>query len=129
MTASASVTPVRVLLVGLPRMLSEIVRELVATQSDIAIAEAMDPQVSVRELDRTGAHVVICARERRDECRALLWVRPRLKVISVSGEGRDAELHELRPHEHLLGNLAPERLLAVIRSAAARPQGNATERC
>jgi hypothetical protein len=114
---NGSVSPVRVLLVGLPRMLSEIVHELLASHSDIAITDAAE-----------RADVVICAREHCDECRELLWVRPRLKVIAVSGEGREAELHELRPHERLLGNLAPERLLAVIRSAAVRP-ANGVERC
>ena len=121
MATCSKVSPVRVLLVGLPRMLSDIVAEVVGSQDDITITEVSDPGATLDEANLARADVLICSRERREECRRLLWALPRLKVIALSGEGREAELHELRPHEQLLGNLAPDRLLAVIRSARMRP--------
>lgn len=126
MPTCSKVTPVRVLLVGLPRMLTDIVAEFAGTHDDIAITELSEPSATLLDgVDFARADVLICPRERREECRHLLWARPRLKIISLSGEGREAELHELRPQERLLGNLAPERLLAVIRSARMRPAEDA----
>jgi DNA-binding NarL/FixJ family response regulator len=122
MTPQAPAAPIRVLVVGLPRMLSEIVHEIVESQGDMAVTESpRRGRPLLDHVDEAGADVLICPREQGDDCRLLLWTRPRLKVISLSGEGREAQLHELRHHERLLGNLAPDRLLAVIRSAVRGP--------
>ena len=126
MTSLAPAAPVRVLLIGLPRMLSEIVHQLVGAEDDMAVTQIpRRRETRLEDVDEAQADVLICPRERADECWPLLWARPRLKVIAISGEGYEAQLHELRHHELLLGNLAPDRLLAVIRSAARRPMDGA----
>jgi hypothetical protein len=47
----------------------------------------------------------------------LLAIAPRLKLLAVIDDGRDAALYELRPQKVALGELSPERLVGIIRGA------------
>jgi hypothetical protein len=118
MAQDPAAAPIRVLLAGLPQMLSDILAGLLASAPDISWAEAVEPARLLDDVDTQRTHVVLCGAGLERPCRDLLWSRPRLKVVSVSVDGGAAFLHQLLPHEQPLGNLSPERLFAVIRSVA-----------
>jgi hypothetical protein len=84
-------------------MLSGIVMELVSEEPDLAIvAEVGEADVAVTELE--GGAVGDLLRD-----------RPRLRVIALSADGREASSFELRPDETKLGEVSPAALLAAIR--------------
>lgn len=119
MARPTEAAPIRVLFAGLPHMLRDILRGLLASDPGIACADAVEPPATLLEdVDRESTHVVLCGEHLERACLDLLWLRPRVKVVSVSGDGRAAALTQLLPHEEPLGNLSPERLFAVIRSVA-----------
>ena len=87
--------PIRIVLADMPRMLRETLEE---HDADFVI---------------TGADVL-----RPDDVDALLEARPRMKVLAVVGDGRDAFLYELRPQKVPLGEVSPHTLLEAIRAAS-----------
>ena len=106
--------PIRIALIRLPRMLRDILTEIVSTQADMAIVADADAP------DEAGnADFVIAGAERlvQDEVEALLEARPRMKVLAVAGDGRQTFLYELRPQMVPLGEVSPQTLLQVIRAA------------
>jgi DNA-binding NarL/FixJ family response regulator len=115
----------RVLVVGLAtRMLREIVRRVVANESDLAVVAEFSQHVPLEaEVARTGADVVIVGAgnpDLVDSCRHLFAEHPQVKVLAIGGDGRHTVLYELRPYEVMLGRLSPARLLEVIRSRERR---------
>jgi hypothetical protein len=83
-------------------MLSGIVTELVSAEPDLAIvAEVGEADVAVTQLEGGVGD--------------LLRDRPRLRVIALSADGREASSFELRPHETKLGEVSPAALLEAIR--------------
>jgi hypothetical protein len=93
----------RIVLVGLPRVLSGIVTDLVSPEPGLAIVgEVEDADVAIAQLEPGAAE-------------ALLEVRPRLRVVAISADGREASTFELRRYEEWLGEVSPKVLLAAIR--------------
>jgi len=105
--------PVRVAVVDLPQMLSEIVKDILNHAADVAVVEPGRPD---------DVDVVIVA-ARSDELPAtgqvMLLRRPTVKVLTISGDGRRAYLHELLPHRTPLGEVSAETLLAAVRNHKA----------
>jgi hypothetical protein len=105
--------PVRVAVVDLPQMLSEIVKDILNQAPDVAIVDPDGPE----EVD-----VAIVA-ARGDELpptgHVMLLRRPTVKVLTISGEGRHAHLYELLPHRTPLGEVSAETLLAAVRDRGA----------
>jgi hypothetical protein len=102
-------------------MLMDIVENIVVSQDDFDLAgkvtdrdgllqAATDMQADVIVL---GALAATEAKDYHD----LLYGRPRMKIIAISTDGRDAFLHELQPHLIPVGEVAPASLIAAIRSA------------
>jgi hypothetical protein len=102
---------IRVAIVDVPRMLRDIVESVVSHESDLEVVEG-----GTHEADVT---IVGLARaEDAHRYAPLLYARPRHRVLALVADGRDAYLYELRPHLSPLGSIAPDGLLAAIRTLA-----------
>jgi hypothetical protein len=99
--------PVRVALLELPRMLSEIVKDILDQAVDVSVAED-----SANEID------VFIVGAQEDELPASgltqLERQPNAKVLTINRNGRSAYLYELRPHRTPLGEVSAETLLAAV---------------
>jgi hypothetical protein len=121
-------SPVHVVLVDMPQMLHDIIREQIAAAPGLRVAADLRDAASLDETVLSGpADVVIAGADVLDTAYVdrLLTTRPGLTVLTIDREGRETVLCELRPHRERLGELSPERLLAVVRSARPR----AASRC
>jgi DNA-binding NarL/FixJ family response regulator len=115
---------IRVVLVGMPRMLRDIVAGLVAAEGDLElVGDFADSDARLESLEAVQPSVIIAGAQapllaRRIGRRAL--------VLGVSADGRESVLYELRPRERVLGDVSPSTLLAAVRaglSAAVEAQG------
>ena len=103
-------------------MLRDIVVELVDESDDFDVAAEVAGADAVDALQSTRADFVIGGRiDERLVC-ALLGARPAAGVLTVSDDGRDGTLHELAVRTTWMGELSPDRLLAIARSGG-RPRG------
>lgn len=114
----------RVLLVDMPQMLREIVRELVSAERDMeVVGEVGDRVPSLAAVRACGAEFVIAGGsgpELAAACESLLAGCPELRVLALSTDGRSGALHENGRNGHsatALGELAPDRLVGVVRGA------------
>jgi hypothetical protein len=105
--------PIRVAMLDLPPMLTEIVSEILFRAPDVVIADPAGP-VDVLVL---GARSV----ELPEAGWTQLARQPRARVLTVSADGRHAQLYEMRPQRTALGELSAETLLNALRSAETRP--------
>jgi hypothetical protein len=109
--------PVRVAVVDLPPMLSDIVKDILNQPADVLIvgAEATDE-----------ADVIILAAQ-GDELppagRSQLERRPAAKVLTISSEGRRAYLYELLPHRTNLGEVSTSSLLKAVLESGTGGRG------
>lgn len=114
---------IRILLVDMPRLLREIVRNVIDSQPGMTVAGVHVRLVPLAgAVDRARAHVVIFGQESSElthGCRELLEQRPRVQVMAVSGDGRRTTLYGLRPYREPLGEVGPDQLAAAIRGMAA----------
>jgi hypothetical protein len=53
---------------------------------------------------------------------ALLDLLPRTTIIALSSDGRDAVIHEMRPHRRTLRDVSPSVLIRSILAKSARPK-------
>jgi hypothetical protein len=106
----------------MPRILMDMVKNIVVSQDDFTLAgEMISRDGLVRAAADGRADVVVLralATTEAGEYRDLLYSRPRMKIIVIAEDGRDAVLHELEPHLIPLADVAPASLIAAIRSAA-----------
>ena len=112
---------IRILLAGIPRLLREIIESVVATQPDMSIVDINETRERVTAaLDDTPADVVIVGLRGGETTSTLdpvLYERPQLKLLAISGDGRSSFLYELRPHRVSLGDVSPEGLVDAIRTS------------
>lgn len=127
----------RIILIGMPRMLGELIRELVMAQPDLTLVAEFDGQEAVLQaIQRSRADVAITSLDGpvRASVTDLLAQVPALKVLAVSADGSESFLYELRPHERILGDVSPQTLLAAIRGQrpsvqTAAPDSGEAARC
>jgi DNA-binding NarL/FixJ family response regulator len=115
--SGAALEQTRVILVEMPRMLREIVREVVANEPDLEVVDEADRDAALAAIRASGACVVITQRE-EPACESIgrwLDTRPQVRVLALSSDGRDGAVYELRPEKRLLGEISPPTLLAAIR--------------
>jgi len=110
----------------MPQLLYEIVRDTLAHEPDITLAEGPEsPDELAEAVVRAGAHVVITGHATSAAialCERLARHRPSVRVISLPQDGRDAKTLEQRVCIDSLGNISPAQLVAEIR----RPPGSST---
>jgi hypothetical protein len=103
-------------------MLRDIVVDLAGQAGDVEIAGEVAGGDAVSALRSTDADFVIGGRIAEPLVAALLDARPAAGVLTVSDDGRDGTLHELALRTTWMGELSPDRLLAIARSGG-RPRG------
>ena len=117
-------SPVRVALIDLSPILSQIVADVLA-RPGVSDQGAYTGSDGYDEVARIRPDVVILGLEVDSpgddglpaEARRLLEHHPWAKVLSVSHDGRVAVLYELRPRRTALGEASPEKILDTILSA------------
>ena len=118
---------IRILLADMPRMLLDMITDIVALRKELMIAgEAQDTADIVAAVKKTRADVVILtepAIARSQNHQELLYSRPHLGVLSITSDGRQFFLHKLRPVRIALGEVSPESLVQAIQSNAQRGPG------
>ena len=109
----------RILLVGLPQMLADMLEEEIGRQSDMAVVGRLTGQEALStEVLRHGAHFILFNLEQqplRVACDSLLRDCPDLEVLSIGGEGRVLLGCELRPQVFPLGEASMDHILELMR--------------
>jgi hypothetical protein len=114
--------PIRILLVRLPRMLSDLITDIVRRESDVAVVGDLADAGGVGDaITRTGASFVIVGLDDGDLPAA--WVpvlrdHPTVRLLGLSAQGRTAYLYELRPHAVPVGELSTDLLVDLVRATA-----------
>jgi len=115
------VDPIRIVLVGMPGVLRDLIREIVTNQPDMQIVgELSDGELENRF--RSPPDLLILGLEDSHlpvQGERLLMDYPSATVIGVSADGRNGFIYELRPYRMPLGEMSPQVLLETIR--ARRP--------
>lgn len=101
-------SPTRILVADMPRLVREIVMELLRGCPDVEVLEGDAAAAQ-------DAEVVILGRDDAAEARALLEARPRLLVLTVAGQAFDVCRYDLIPHRERLGELSPAVLTTGVR--------------
>ena len=115
-------TGIRIALTGLPRILEEIVINIVSTQQDMEIAASFEDYEAL--LSSTGNaewQVIVLGLPNSDVenvCKRVSATFPRAKVVGIEDQGRQAFLYELKLHGKPLGESSPTKLIEAIRDAA-----------
>jgi DNA-binding NarL/FixJ family response regulator len=107
-----------VLLVDMPRMMRDIIANVVGAEPDLEVVGEVDvPERLPTGALRTRPDLVIASATPglARVSRQLLGDFPRLRIIEVEAEGRRGFLYELSPRRRRLGELSPESLVAVAR--------------
>ena len=115
-------SPIRVFVSDLPRLLGEIVVNIVDSQDDMLILDAAHREIGLTTaLERSDADVLVLECEEAELRRrgdALLKRRPLLKIVALDGEGRQSYFYGLLPQLVPLGEVSPQLLVDAIRDAA-----------
>lgn len=111
---------VRVLAMGLPRMLNDIVTQAVSTADDVVLLPATGPERHFAQAEK-APDVVVYQPQRAEaaDIVPLLLQWPRVAVIAVEPTRCSARIWRLRPTVEDHGEISPGRLLMLIRAAAA----------
>ena len=119
--------PFRILLASMPRMLIEMITQIIANEPDFvivgAIPECSDLTSAVR---RSKADLLIVGQlslaEAADVTAVLSSSYP-AKILTIAENGQCGTLHELRPHCKTLADISAASLVAAIRTAIG-PSGS-----
>jgi hypothetical protein len=109
---------IRILFGKMPRMLREIVEDAVRSQPDMKLIDSGDGNDFSTAIEREHADVLIVAEKAVDDpvsYEQLLLEKPRLKVLVVSRDGREAHLLEFR--QMPVAEVSPQGLVDAIRAA------------
>lgn len=112
---------IRVLLGEMPRMMRDVFTQVISEQADMQVVGELANGVGLLlAAGQTKADVVIMSLQDSEMpgiASHLLNEYPSLKVLGVATNGRKAFLYHLRPEKVPVGEVSPEGLLTVIRSA------------
>jgi DNA-binding NarL/FixJ family response regulator len=99
-------------------MMRDIVGRVVRAEPDLELVGEVDrPEALLAQTRRTRPDLVIAGANPAlvSLIRRLLGDYPSLRVLEVDIEGRRGYLHERLPRRRKLGELSPQKLLAVVR--------------
>ena len=98
---------IRILLAGMPRMLLDMVTDIVAMHPEMMVSGKLQDTADLRTAVRKARADVVVLREpagrEREVHLKLLYSRPHLNVLSITNDGHRFFLHELRPFRAPLG--------------------------
>ena len=112
--------PFRILLASMPRMLMEMIGQIIAREPEFvvvgAIAECTDLTSAVK---RSRADLLIVEQSSVTEADvgAVLSSSYPTKILTISENGEGGALNELRPHREALLHISSASLIAAIRAA------------
>jgi chemotaxis response regulator CheB len=115
------VTTTRVLLVGLPRITRDLVRDVLGERRDVEIVGETTEEGLAESVQRARPDVVIIGAEESalpPAATALLDERA-LRVLAITKRAGTGVLAELVPRQAELGQLSTEALLRVLEGAVA----------
>jgi len=107
--------------VGLPRLLSDIITEMIKVQPDMELVPSKAPLDMRSHLLKSEADAVMAGLvndELPPGCEDLMWARPSTALLGIAERGGRAVLYQLRPLVTELGEVSLEGLLAATRTAA-----------
>lgn len=113
----------RIVLVDMPPLLREIVRETVAREPDLEVVREHEAGADLRAaVDQDDPDFLIVGSEEATETTvgSLIAAGRRLRALEVRSDGRESVLYEFRPHRVLLGEISPDTLLQTIRTPPGR---------
>ncbi len=115
------VTTTRVLLVGLPRITRDMVREMLESRSDVEIVGETAEDGLAESVGRVRPDVVIIGAEEPalPAAAAALLDERALRVLAITTRAGTGVLAELVPRQAELGQLTGEALVKVLADAAA----------
>lgn len=114
-----------VVLFKMPRLLQDIMQELIAGHPSFRLVEpTADESTLVDMVDAGEVEFVVVGAQTAALGRfesELLFRRPSLRVVQVAPDGRTAAMWQLRPDRTLLSEVSSEGLIAAMLAAAGRP--------
>ena len=117
---------IRLAVVTLPPFIIDIVTTLLTDKAALNIVARLDDRAEVQERLRALHPDLILMGLRNGEndniARALLACLPSTTIIALSGDGRNAFLHEMRPHRRALRNISPRLLIRTVLARSARSE-------
>lgn len=115
----------RVAIVDLPRVMREIIRDLLSDEQGLRLVVEASADVDLSGLvDATRADVIVMSLPDVGlprEAGHMLAQHPGVRLLGVVADGRDAILYELRPHHRSLGDVSPSALVAALRGDYREP--------
>jgi DNA-binding NarL/FixJ family response regulator len=115
---------IRIALIDMPRLLSEIVERVLADVKEAKIVAKLNESANLTvALNDARADLAITCASAVDEpdLIKLVRARPQMKTLAAVGDGEHAVLYDLAPRRTPLGELSATTLLAAIRLAADEP--------
>jgi len=109
----------RIVLVDMPPLLREIVRETLAREPDLDVVAEHEAYVDVaRAVEEAEADFVIVSSDAaaHTSVAAVVGAERGVRALEVQSDGKESVLYELRPHRVSLGEISPETLLRTIRT-------------
>ncbi len=119
---------IKVLPASRPKMLSDVIKNLVACQPDMQVAgEVLDPIKLLIAVRATHVDAVIVTPLESDGesriCRHLLAEHPHLTIVTLSARGRTACLYEAASHKKRIDEPSGQTILDAIRRSLRLSQG------
>ena len=105
----------RIVFVGLPRFLRDVIQENVAGEPDLDIVSEYEAGVDPAAVERDAADVVLAGHDAMTEAgiRSILAADREPRVLEFSSDGKG--VYELRLHRAPLGEMTPAALVQLIR--------------
>ena len=114
---------VRVLVAGMPRMLTDIVRNIVTSQPDLVfVGEAEGVACLAWIATQSPVDVLVIGAAAVQDATGytdLLYQHPKMSIVAIDADARGAQIFDLRTHVSHLGEISPTTLVAALRR---RPQ-------
>ena len=109
----------RIVLIDMPRMLREIVRETIAREPDFDLVGEHDASDVRAAVEQDDPDFIIVGEDAaaNEDVRSLVGARRGLRALEVQSDGRESVLYELRPHRISLGEISADTLVRAIRAA------------
>lgn len=132
-TATAGIA----VLLALPPLLADLAEDILARDAGTRVAGRVDATVALspeaavaaaRDADAAVVLLGVPSGQVPRYCAALMDWRPRIKVVAIDEDGREATAAELAPRVTMLGEMWPERLIDAIREANGRTWNRAWSR-
>ena len=116
---------VRVLVLGMPAMLRQVIEEGLSGEPGVVVVEqhSAGAGAEARVREARADFVIVPLDEEAGEPRIneLLTEHPGIAVLGVSSDGRRGLLYEMRPHKVPIGELSRQALLDAVHRVAGGP--------